>query len=95
MSSPKAKLAIVAKKKALRPNPDRGKDVAVPRLLGQLNVAGHGERQQMWPEGKEISPVLMAAEKEQELPNPVKKEQSRMRDVDIELGPQTYAWVVS
>lgn len=39
MSSPKAKLAIVAKKKALKPNPDKGKDVAVPRLPGQLNVA--------------------------------------------------------
>ncbi len=31
MSSPKAKLAIVAKKNALRPKPDKGSAVAVPR----------------------------------------------------------------
>lgn len=39
MSSPKAKFAIDEKRNALRPKPDSGKAVAVPRCSGQLKVA--------------------------------------------------------
>ena len=38
-SSGKANDDIDAKKKALRPNADRGKAVAVPRLSGQFSAA--------------------------------------------------------
>lgn len=37
------------------------------------------------------APVLIAAEKEQQLPNPVRKEQNLMRAVSTEKGPQAYA----
>ena len=39
MSSPKAKFAMAAKRNALKPKPDNGNAVAVPRCSGQLYVA--------------------------------------------------------
>ena len=93
ISSPKTKFANVAKKKALRPNPEIGKAVAVPRLSGQLNVAASIRQLSTI---KRISlrsclQVFIADVKDVQLPRPVRNVQNRIKAIGTESGPQTYA----
>lgn len=91
MLSPNARLAIVAKKNALRPKPDRGNAVAVPLCSGQLYVAAENcQTRQTYPH-RAYRPVFMAAEKDVQLPIPVRKEQKLNTLRDTEPGPAVYA----
>lgn len=89
---PKAKLAMVAKKKALRPKPDSGNAVAVPRLSGQLKVASIWSAPwSRYLQRDSSEPVLIAAENAVQEPMPVKKEHKLSTPTLIEPGPCSYA----
>ena len=85
---PKARLAREEKKKALRPKPESGNAVAVPLLSGQLYVAAKGcQNHRCVCMGCRAIQVLIAAEKAQQLPRPVKKAQKLRMTTGIMSGP--------